>query len=482
VNKMHSLISILFGVLALVALALGLAWLLGPQGALPVQQISPVQTPTPGPTGMPTPTSMRYVEPTVPSEDWPTLTSLPTRGIPTPRGTPAVKASPTPVPVPTRPPLALTPVPEGTPPDDLSSLYYVADADGGPELRVVGMDTQGRRWGESSVVIHTDEPLRVLHLSPDEKYLAVEGFGMGAALYVVERSSGRVWCPLGERVKCSGGFVDWTRDNQLLFQPATEIGNPLDVIPGSVLIVDIDTGRYSQLDLPTSPDGVYSYAHNVSLSPDNSRVAYAVTYEEKHRRISEIWTMRIDNENKQLVYKVEGVVHALSWSPISEQLIFSYQPGVRPASNDPSEVWVLNSDGTGARFLVDNYGECYPVWSPDGRHIAFVQVDDSALFVSDWRGPGTNVYVADTATGEITRLSAFEERSNTYPTWSPDGKLVAFVSTTLVGEPEVYSPGLVYVEVWVASVDGSQLYALSGNANWSTRLTWLPVASLMQEK
>jgi len=428
---------------------------------------SPLPTPVPP-----------WLEPTPPSEDWPTLTPPPTRVMPTP-GPTVVK--PTPTPRPTRPPLPLTPVPEGKPPDDLQSLYYVADGDEGPELRAIGVDAQGRRWSESSVAINVDEPLRRLHLSPDGKYLAVEGFGMGAALYVVERSSGRVWCPLGERAKCSGRFVDWTRDNRLLFQPDTGIGNPLDVIPGGVLIVDIDTGQYSQLDLPTSPDGVYSYARNVSLSPDDSRIAYTVTYWGDPKQISEVWTMRIDSEDKQLVYKVEGIIHALSWSPISEQLIYSYQSGVRPASNDPSELWVLNSDGTDARFLVNNHGECYPVWSPDGRYVAFVRVDDLALFLSDWRGPGTNVYVTDTVTGEITRLSAFEGRSNKHPTWSPNGKFVAFVSSIITDEPQDdVPPPPIYTEVWVASVEGSQLYTLSGNADWSTALAWLPVTFLVQ--
>jgi Tol biopolymer transport system component len=434
---------------------------------------SPLKTPIPTATPI-------GQEPTAPSEDWPSLTPRPTSP-PLPRGTLIIKATPTPIPLPTRPPLPLTPIPEGKPPADLQSLYYVADTDSGPELRAIGIDKQGRRWTESGVVIDVDEPLGKLHLSPDGKYLAVGGWDMNGAVHVVECPSGRVWCPLGERAKCIGRFVDWTHDNRLLFQP--QMDNSLkDVVLGGVLVVDIDTGQYSQLDLPTSPDGVYSYARNVSLSPDDSRIAYTVTYWEDPKQISEIWTMRIDSEDKHLVHKVEGIIHALSWSPTSEQLIYSYQPGARPASNDPSELWVLNSDGTDVRFLASSHGECYPVWSPDGRHVAFIRVDDPALFFSDWRGPGTNVYVADTITGEITRLSAFEGRSNNYPTWSPDGKSVAFVSTILVGEPEMYSPGFVYVEVWVASVDGSQLYAVSGNANWSTVLTWLPVTSLVQEK
>jgi Tol biopolymer transport system component len=310
---------------------------------------------------------------------------------------------------------------------------------------------------------------------------------MDAEVYVVERSSGRVWCPLGEPATCLGRFVHWTHDNRLLFKPQGE--NSLkDVVKGGVLVVDIDTGQYSQLDLPTSPDGVYSYAYPVSPSPDDARIAYGLTYWEDSKEVGEIWVMAIDGTDRHLVSKVDGIVHALSWSPTSEQLVYSYHPSATPASDDPSELWIVNADGTDARWLADSYGERYPVWSPDGRYVAFSQVEDLDLYLSDWRRPGTNIHVVDTVTGATTRLSAFEGRRNTNPTWSPDSTSVAFVSTILASGPDEYrpgliwSPGLVYVEVWVAGVDGRPLYAVSGNAAWESTLSWLPVTFSLQEQ
>jgi Tol biopolymer transport system component len=258
------------------------------------------------------------------------------------------------------------------------------------------------------------------------------------------------------------------------------------VILGGVVIVDIATGQYSSLDLPTSSDQAYSIAGNISLSPDNARLAYSITFAEKGEETSEIWTMRMDNLDKQLVYRMKGVINTLAWSPTGKQLTYSYQPGIHPPSTNLSELWLLDSDGTSQRFITSTHsvgGQRYgPTWSPDGRYVVFTQADDPALFLSDWRGPGTNVYVADTVTGQFTRLSTFKGRSNEFPTWSPDGKFVAFVSTILVGEPEMYNPGLVYVEVWVASVDGSQLYAVSGMARWASPLAWLSSVPSGQEK
>lgn len=355
----------------------------------------------------------------------------------------------------------------------------MADNAGYSELHVVGMDEQGKKQSEFGVAVALpyEDTLVGLHSSSDGKYLAVE-FSLGPQdnlLLVMERTSDRIWCPLGEEEQCLGGFWDWTKDNRLLFRPTA--GNQLEgVIPGGALLVDINTGQYSQLDLPTSPDQVYSMARHVSLSPDDTRVAYAVTSAEDGKEITEIWTMRIDDEDKQLVSKMEGVINALSWSPVGEQLVYFCRPGTATPTTDPSELWLINSDGTDSKLLANqtrdaSFGHYGPTWSPGGRYIAFVQVDDHELYLSDLRRQGTNVYIADTATKEVVRLSEFKDRRNYLPTWSPDGKSVAFFSTDNWGEKAFYS------EMWVVGIDDGQLYIVSEMARQYGPLAWLPPLS-----
>lgn len=431
------------------------------------QAVSPLQTPRP----------LDPDDATAPSETWPTLTPPPTPELQPTQQTSMVKGSATSEPTPTRPPLMLSPVPVGSPPPDLQSLCYVADNTGVPELRVIGMDMQGRKWSEAVASLglsHGDPSPTELYPSPDGKYLAITlVYGERMELRIVERSSGRTWCPFGEpKEKCSGSFWGWTLDNQLLFRPGGS-AQLEGATPDDALIVNIGTGEYKPLDLTLSPSRDYSFVSNISLNPGDARLAFSVTYPANGKEISEIWTMQTDGQGKQLIRKVEGGLATLSWSPAGKQLVYLYQPGTMRPSTDPYELWLLNADGTGERLMAR--GQCYdPTWSPDGRYVAFVQVDDPALYRSDWRGPGTNIYIVDTVTGQTNKLSSFEGRNDHSPTWSPDSKFVAFVSVIPVGEPGVYNPGLVYVEVWVASVDGQQLYVVSGTVKWPGTLAWLP--------
>ncbi len=426
---------------------------------------SPIQSPAP--------TS------TTPSEDWPTLTPPPTlQSPPTRTGTPSVKKV-TQTPIATRPRLLLSPTPEGRPPHDLQSLYYVANVNEKPALYRIEMDAQGRRWSDSSVSdnLVIKGILIGLYPSPNNKYMAAEiasGGGGPGPVFIMELSSGRVWCPFADPANCLGSFGDWMSGDQALFRAFDS--PPPGVVMDGVMAVDVNTGLYHPLHLPVSPDGKSSLVKNVSVSPDGYEMAYSIFYWENKTSFSEIWVTSTSAEEKRLILKMEGVIASLSWSPTGDHLIFLFQRSRASASADPSELWLINTDGSDARLLTDKIrmpGEPWyrPVWSPDGFNVAFVQVDNFSLFLNNWRGPGTNVSIVNILTGQVTRLSTFEDRSTCFPTWSPDGRFVAFVSNVIEGE-EILSS-----EVWIASADGGRSYIVSGTAAPYNALAWLPFLS-----
>ena len=86
----------------------------------------------------------------------------------------------------------------------------------------------------------------------------------------------------------------------------------------------------------------------------------------------------------------------------------------------------MDADGSNQRNLTNNpRHDDNPSWSPDGKHIAFARA-----------GRNREIYVIDADGGNQRNLTnnPFSDRD---PSWSPDGKRIAFVSTR-DGNREIY--------------------------------------------
>ncbi len=95
-------------------------------------------------------------------------------------------------------------------------------------------------------------------------------------------------------------------------------------------------------------------------------------------------------------------------------------------------VYVMKSDGTEQRRLLDVPALPGVRWSPDGRRLVLSSAYESSkggAAAGGPRGPaGSAVYVADVATGGVKRITALGETPmNPSAVWSPDGAQVAYI-------------------------------------------------------
>jgi Tol biopolymer transport system component len=108
----------------------------------------------------------------------------------------------------------------------------------------------------------------------------------------------------------------------------------------------------------------------------------------------------------------------------------------------------MNANGGQLHDLGRGYG---PKWSPDGQHVAFVDIADAKLL----GGPPVRTgHIVVAAPGSTGRRVA---EGNT-PSWSPDGKRLAFMRYTLKRTERSYA-----VTAWklqLANADGSGLMTL----------------------
>jgi hypothetical protein len=98
-------------------------------------------------------------------------------------------------------------------------------------------------------------------------------------------------------------------------------------------------------------------------------------------------------------------------------------------------------------------------WSPDGTRLAFIGAMD---------GPSADVYIWNSTTNEITRVSQ-DEAQDFWPSWSPEGEHLLYFEAKGFGT----GAGMVMTGAWVAAGDGSETRLLyntdsSGevNAGW----------------
>jgi hypothetical protein len=96
------------------------------------------------------------------------------------------------------------------------------------------------------------------------------------------------------------------------------------------------------------------------------------------------------------------------------------------------QVWIAALDGTGLRHIsIGDLRNFAPAWSPDGTSLAMVGLSREA---------GRSITLVELATGTVTRLETGDLASVANPSWSRDGRWIAFDA-----EPDRDSAREVYV-------------------------------------
>jgi Tol biopolymer transport system component len=156
------------------------------------------------------------------------------------------------------------------------------------------------------------------------------------------------------------------------------------------------------------------------------------------------------------------------WSPSGSKIAFASARALdgsnAPNTNNVSNIWVMNADGSNASPLTKliNAGSVNPVWSPDGTKIAFAS--SRALDGSDANNTnGTpNIWVINvdgSGGAPLTRLTANGVGSGS-PQWSPDGTKIVFVSQRAIDGSNAPDLNTTF-NIWVVNADGSSTTPLT---------------------
>ncbi len=178
-----------------------------------------------------------------------------------------------------------------------------------------------------------------------------------------------------------------------------------------------------------------------------------------------LYRISVDGAKPHEVLKEFMPARQPAWSPNGKYLAFvaddkSPVIGISYNNQSPSyysQIYIVSADGSNIQQITKGPGyKSHPTWSPDGRYIAFTGGDPEL---------SSDIYSMDARGGDFKNLTNGDGGRYDYPEWSPDGKRIVYQA---FANNENW-------EIFVMKVDGSDPQQLTSEKNgWNWQPSWSP--------
>lgn len=293
--------------------------------------------------------------------------------------------------------------------------------------------------------------------SPDGRHVA---FVEGSHIMMMDMQSGEI-----TRIVGSGfGIIAprWSPDGAYL------VYSRGDYALSEVFAVRIADGANYQLTHRNDgydllPDWSSQYLATIPFDTDIPRIIYSS--QDRYDQRTNIYMTDARGATPVLLTNfISALMPTLA--PDGERMAFVAFAGISPSGNQINDIYIAYLDGEVLQNLTqfEEGQAAFPSWSPDGRFIAF---SGACCETTE----NAEIFVIEVETGDIINLTN-DPAFDGYPAWSPNGKWIAFASDR--ADPSASSNSGTINRLFIMQADGSNLRLLLDEPVAISKPAWSP--------
>ena len=281
------------------------------------------------------------------------------------------------------------------------------------------------------------DAISTIQLSPDAHYLAIDGIrDHGEQVWIYDTQNEQLSSAPADVI---GNFLHWLpggNGHTFLYRPMFPLDDSAPMDGGSwnpgLWLVDASTGTHQNIDIGEPSADII----DADPSPDGSRIVYSTT-----RGLgmgSTTFAMNSDGSARTTLFALsdtqQAVAGLFTWSPDGthiayERLADSATPFLTAG------LWTMDAQGGQQVHIADADGGhgFMPSWSPDGKKLAFVERTNTDDPHADTNAQAlqTAIGVVDLATLQVQQIASTDQTGlpiNINPVWIGQGNQVTFTA------------------------------------------------------
>ena len=257
-------------------------------------------------------------------------------------------------------------------------------------------------------------------------------------------------------------FFHWSADETILLYDHMS-----SIIEEDIDIIDLANNTLIRLEDLSGAEGKFSFGYYADLSPDGQKIVYtSCTHSTDYEGLSpasyrdnenlhergtfnyELVTIQVDGSSLTRLTANGVLDHFPVWSPDGKQLAFiAGNKGKRFRTGNAYNVYTISADGTDRQIVTNgletDVGYYPPMWSPDGKWLSFIVPDVGLALITSTVDGSQLTKLSDNVAQDVLRLPDDElrygSRYSVQVAWAPDGQRLGFVEPHGNGSVRIYT-------------------------------------------